>query len=108
MATSKTQNQHYQISIMKKDEVMIRKRNEELEREIRKSLEREEKMREELERTRKRLYVAEEAEERLCFQLGELEAEALNHINLCQDQIRSLTQQLSQAQKLIQSTHSIY
>ncbi|MCL7037913.1 hypothetical protein MKW94_006492 [Papaver nudicaule] len=86
--------------------IMMRQRNEELESELQKSLEREEKMRAELEKTTERLYVVEEAEERLCSQLGELEAEALDHIRLYQDQIRSLNEQLSQAQSLLQSVNS--
>ncbi|KAI3871832.1 hypothetical protein MKX03_027739 [Papaver bracteatum] len=87
------------------DEI-LRQRNEELEIELKKSLEREERMRRELEKTTQRLYVVEEAEERLCSQLGELEAEALDHVRLYQAQIRSLNEQLSQAQTLLQSINS--
>ncbi|MCL7028651.1 hypothetical protein MKW94_006828 [Papaver nudicaule] len=85
---------------------IMKQRNEELESELQKSLEREEQMRAELEKTTERLYVVEEAEERLCSQLGELEAEALDHIRLYQDQIRSLNEQLSQAQSLLKSVNS--
>ncbi|XP_026397951.1 protein RESPONSE TO LOW SULFUR 3-like [Papaver somniferum] len=85
---------------------LLRQRNEELEVELKKSLEREERMRRELEKTTQRLYVVEEAEERLCSQLGELEAEALDHVRLYQAQIRSLHEQLSQAQTLLQSVNS--
>lgn len=56
----------------------LRVRNMELERELKKSIEREERMKEELMRALTRLRVAEEAEERLCFQLGELEADSLD------------------------------
>ncbi|KAI3895580.1 hypothetical protein MKW98_025371 [Papaver atlanticum] len=87
------------------DEI-LRQRNEELEIELKKSLEREERTRRELEKTTQRLYVVEEAEERLCSQLGELEAEALDHVRLYRAQIRSLSEQLSQAQTLLQSINS--
>ncbi|ONK54753.1 uncharacterized protein A4U43_UnF11930 [Asparagus officinalis] len=55
----------------------LRRKNEELEREVRERGAREENMRRELERTRERLRTAEEAEEMLCSQLGDLEAEAV-------------------------------
>ncbi|MCL7037948.1 hypothetical protein MKW94_010613 [Papaver nudicaule] len=87
------------------DEI-LRQRNEELEMAIKKSIEREEKLRREVEKTRQRLYVAEEAEERLGCQLGELAAEASDHVRLYQDQIQSLNDQLSQAQNLLQSINS--
>ncbi|KAI3922358.1 hypothetical protein MKX01_006047 [Papaver californicum] len=88
------------------EDEILRQRNEELQIELKKSMEREEAMRRELEKTTQRLYVAEEAEERLCSQLGELEAEALDHVRLYQAQIRSLNEQLSQAQSLLQSFNS--
>ncbi|KAJ8748131.1 hypothetical protein K2173_012597 [Erythroxylum novogranatense] len=55
----------------------LRERNEELERELKESKAREEEMTMELRRAWERLRVAEEAEERLCSQLGELEAESI-------------------------------
>ncbi|MCE3217073.1 hypothetical protein HAX54_010264 [Datura stramonium] len=82
---------------------VLRKRNDELEKELKKSVEREEKMREELEKTWKRLKVAEEAEERLCSQLGELEAEALDQARAYRVRVINLMEQLSAAQKLVQS-----
>ncbi|KAL2226852.1 protein RESPONSE TO LOW SULFUR 3-like [Sesamum indicum] len=78
-----------------KGEEALRRRNEELERELKKSLEREERMREELMRASQRLRVAEEAEERLCCQLGELEAEALAHARESRARILELMEQLS-------------
>ncbi|XP_057976836.1 protein RESPONSE TO LOW SULFUR 3-like [Malania oleifera] len=77
------------------------RRNEELERELEKSREREERMREELQRTWERLRVAEDGEERLCFQLGELEAEAVDQARDHRARILSLMDQLSQAHKLL-------
>ncbi|KAH7854541.1 hypothetical protein Vadar_015087 [Vaccinium darrowii] len=82
-------------------EEALRKRNEELERELKGSMEREEKMRKELERTWERLRVAEEAEERLCSQLGELEAEAVDQARAYRARILSMMDQLSAAQKLL-------
>lgn len=84
----------------------LRKRNEELERELRKSREREERMEEELRRINQRLRVAEEAEERLCSQLAELEAEAVDQARAYHARILSLTEQLSQAQKLLHRSTS--
>ncbi|RWR80882.1 trichohyalin-like protein [Cinnamomum micranthum f. kanehirae] len=82
---------------------LLRKRNEELEKELQSSLQREEKARVDLERTKQRLRATEEAEERLCSQLGELEAEAVEQARAYHSQIRSLMEQLSQAQKLLRS-----
>ncbi|XP_059302603.1 protein RESPONSE TO LOW SULFUR 2-like [Lycium ferocissimum] len=82
---------------------VLRKRNEELEKELKKSVEREEKMKEELQKTWKRLKVAEEAEERLCSQLGELEAEGVGQARAYRARLINLMEQLSQAQKLLQS-----
>lgn len=84
---------------------VLRKRNEELERELQSSLQREVKAREDLARTKERLRATEEAEERLCSQLGDLEAEALEQASAYRAQIRSLTEQLSHAQRLLQSAN---
>ncbi|KAK7317052.1 hypothetical protein RJT34_00965 [Clitoria ternatea] len=79
----------------------LKKRNEELEKELRESKEREEQMRRELQRAWERLRVAEEAEERLCSQLGELEAEAVSQARDSHARIASLMNQLSRAQNLL-------
>lgn len=84
----------------------LRKRNDELEMELRKGREREEKMVEELRRVNERLRVAEEAEESLSSQLGELEAEAVEQARGYHARILSLTEQLSQAQKLLRRAAS--
>ncbi|GAA0174811.1 hypothetical protein LIER_41789 [Lithospermum erythrorhizon] len=81
---------------------VLRRRNEELERELKRSHEREEKMSKELEKTRTRLRVVEDAEERLCLQLGELEAEAVDQARTYRAHIVALMQQLGAAQKLLQ------
>ncbi|KAF3678313.1 protein RESPONSE TO LOW SULFUR 3 [Capsicum chacoense] len=85
----------------------LRRKNEELEKELKKSIEREEKMREELNKTSERLRVAEEAEERLCCQLGEFEAEAVDQARTYRIRIHTLMDQLSLAQKLLQSASVI-
>ena len=82
----------------------LKKRNEELERELRQSKEREEQMRRELQSAWKRLRVAEEAEERLCSQLGDLEAEAVHQARDYHARIVSLMNQLSQAQNLLKAS----
>ncbi|KAK6926135.1 hypothetical protein RJ641_007854 [Dillenia turbinata] len=80
----------------------LKKRNEELGRELKESLEREIRVREELEKTSRRLQVVEEAEERLCFQLGELEAEAVDQAREYHAKSLALLDQLSQANQLLQ------
>ncbi|KAG9158065.1 hypothetical protein Leryth_000229 [Lithospermum erythrorhizon] len=84
------------------NEDMLRQRNEELERELKQSHEREEKVRQELEIALERLRVAEDAEERLCSQLGDLEAEAVDQAHTYRVHIVSLMHQLAAAQKLLQ------
>lgn len=84
-------------------EGMLKKRNEELERELKKSQEREEMMKQELRATFHRLRVAEEAEENLCSQLGELEAEAVEQARNYRMRMTALMEQLSLAQNLLQS-----
>lgn len=82
----------------------LKKRNEELEKALRESKEREEKMKRELQSAWERLRVAEEAEERLCSQLGELEAESVYQARDYHAQIVSLMDQLSRAQSLLLKT----
>ncbi|KAL2527590.1 response to low sulfur 2 [Abeliophyllum distichum] len=83
---------------------VLKKRNEELEKELKRSLEREDKMKKELERAWERLRVAEEAEERLCSQLGELEAEAVDQARAYRVRTMSLMEQLHSAHKLLEET----
>ncbi|PON60360.1 hypothetical protein PanWU01x14_153460 [Parasponia andersonii] len=85
------------------EDQILKKRNEELEQELRRSQEREEEMKTELVKAWRRLRVAEEAEERLCSQLGELEAEAVNEARSYNARIISLMDQLSRAQQLLQA-----
>ncbi|KAF5190641.1 hypothetical protein FRX31_019772 [Thalictrum thalictroides] len=58
-------------------------------------------MRQELNKTTQKLRLVEDAEERLCSQLGDLEAEAVDQARLYHAQVTSLMQRLSQAQKLL-------
>ncbi|KAL3651233.1 hypothetical protein CASFOL_004235 [Castilleja foliolosa] len=84
---------------------LLQRRNEELEMELRKSLEREERMKQELLWAVERLRVAEEAEERLCSQLGELETEAFEHATEYKAHVMVLMEQLSLAQRLLEETN---
>ncbi|XP_049395308.1 protein RESPONSE TO LOW SULFUR 3-like [Solanum stenotomum] len=105
IAVPSTQTKPYhrrEISAVPESEV-LRRRNDELEKELKKSFEREEKMREELQKTWERLRVAEEAEERLCSQLGEFEAEAVDQARAYRTRVMNLMDQLSLAQKLLES-----
>ncbi|KAK9145946.1 hypothetical protein Sjap_005849 [Stephania japonica] len=86
----------------------LQRRNRELEMELRKSAEREEMLRGELRRAAERVALLEDAEERLCSQLGEFEAEAVDQARLYYAQIVSLKDQLSQAQhKLLKSSKKL-
>lgn len=100
VSSAYTKQQH-RVAAVSDDAEVLKKRNEELEKELKRSLEREEKMKQELQRTYERLRVAEEAEERLCSQLGELEAEALNQARDYRTRTMSLMEQLYSAQKLL-------
>ncbi|KAK1325345.1 hypothetical protein QJS10_CPA01g00481 [Acorus calamus] len=77
---------------------LVLRRNEELERELRESQRREERLAEELRRVRERLRAAEEAEERLCFELGELEAESLCQARDYHRRFADLAEQLARVQ----------
>ncbi|KAL0452347.1 UNVERIFIED_CONTAM: protein RESPONSE TO LOW SULFUR 3 [Sesamum latifolium] len=87
-------------------EAVLRRRNEELERELKESLEREDRMKEELRSVWGRVRVAEEAEERLCWQLGELEAEAVNEAREYRARVMELMEQLSDAHRLLRESSS--
>ncbi|KAJ9173884.1 hypothetical protein P3X46_016976 [Hevea brasiliensis] len=89
------------VAKQEQQQQQLEKRNEELERALKESKEREDQMREDLRRAWERLRVAEEAEERLCLQLGELEAEGVNQARAYNARILSLMDQLSQALNLL-------
>lgn len=78
----------------------LMKKNEELEREVSKEKAREKRMKEELERTRVRLKMVKEAEERLCSELRDLEAEAFAQPRDYQLRIKYLTNQLTLDRKI--------
>uniref|UniRef100_A0A7N0RD63 Uncharacterized protein n=1 Tax=Kalanchoe fedtschenkoi TaxID=63787 RepID=A0A7N0RD63_KALFE len=83
------------------DAAEMRRMNAELIEELKRSEEREARARQELGLVWERLRVAEEAEERLCTQLGELEAETVEQARAYHARVVSLAEQLAQAQKLI-------
>ncbi|KAM3296001.1 hypothetical protein ACQJBY_038365 [Aegilops geniculata] len=70
--------------------VLLRRRNAELEREVA-------MLRAELEAARLRAEAAEEAEERLCAQLGEAECEALELAREYQGHVQELARELAAA-----------
>jgi uncharacterized protein (DUF3084 family) len=82
----------------------IRRRNAEHERAVAEAAAREERLRRELEAALARLAVVEEAEERLCVQLGELEAEAVMQAVEYQEQVRALSERLAFANGTIGSS----
>ncbi|XP_073012172.1 protein RESPONSE TO LOW SULFUR 2-like [Typha latifolia] len=79
----------------------LRRRNEELEKEVREATAREQATRAELEKTRERLRVVEEAEERLCAQLGDLEAEAVVQAREFRIQVKALAEELARARSML-------
>lgn len=82
----------------------IKRRNAELERAVAEAAAREERLRRELEAALRRLAVAEEAEERLCVQLGELEAEAVAQAIEYQERVRALSDRLTFADGVLRSS----
>ncbi|KAB8113275.1 hypothetical protein EE612_052192 [Oryza sativa] len=84
------------------EEVM--RRNAELEAAAAEAAAREERLRRELEAALAALAVAEEAEERLCVQLGELEAEAMAQAVEYQQQVRELSDRLAFADGVLRSS----
>ncbi|CAA0831282.1 response to low sulfur 2 [Striga hermonthica] len=84
----------------------LRRRNKELEREVKMGMEREDRMKEELRKVWRRVAVAEEAEERLSSQLGEAEAEAVNQAREYRARVMDLMRQLSHAHGLLHQQSS--
>ncbi|CAN6298830.1 unnamed protein product [Urochloa humidicola] len=82
----------------------MRRRNAELERAVAEAAAREERLQRQLEAALARLAVAEEAEERLCVQLGELEAEAVMQAVEYQDRVRALSERLAFADGVLRSS----
>jgi hypothetical protein len=82
----------------------IRRRNAELERAVAEAAAREERLRRELEAALARLAVAEEAEERLCVQLGELEAEAVTQAVEYREHVRALSERLAFADGVLRNS----
>ena len=70
-------------------------KSSELEKAVAAAEAREERLRRELEAALARVAVAEEAEERLCVQLGELEAEAMAQAIEYQQHVRALSERLA-------------
>ncbi|KAG6512207.1 protein RESPONSE TO LOW SULFUR 4-like [Zingiber officinale] len=81
----------------------LRRRNVELERAAMESRHKEVVLGRELEWTRERLRVAEEAEERLCGEIGELEAEAVVQAREYRRRIEALSHRLGSALDLLAS-----
>jgi len=87
----------------KKEEEMreLRLTNKRLLQQLEESRRQQAEMWAELEETRVRLLTVREAEERLCSQLGEFEAESVEQARAYNQEIISLTQRLKQAERLL-------
>ncbi|PKA60682.1 hypothetical protein AXF42_Ash006316 [Apostasia shenzhenica] len=85
----------------------LRRRNLELEEQVREGRRKEEEMRRELDRTKERLRAAEEAEERICSELGELEAEAMAQAKKYNRRIKALSDCLAEAHKIISGADAV-
>nr|ABK22136.1 unknown [Picea sitchensis]ABK24318.1 unknown [Picea sitchensis] len=79
----------------------LRLKNKRLLQQLEESRKQEAELRAELEETRIRLHQAREAEERLCTQLGELEAESVEQARAYHQKITSLTQRLKHVEHLL-------
>ncbi|KAK4489809.1 hypothetical protein RD792_000453 [Penstemon davidsonii] len=86
--------------------IILHKRNEDFEKELKSSLEREERTKQELLKTWKRLRVAEEGTERLICQINEFEAETIVRVREYKSHVALLTKQISLALKLHQENLS--
>ncbi|KAJ3690295.1 hypothetical protein LUZ61_019459 [Rhynchospora tenuis] len=96
------------IQLQRKREMEeLKRRNAQLEEQLRDFKEREAVLRTELERTRMRLHFVEEAEERLCCQMGELEAEAVAQARMYHLHVKELSDQLTAALGLLRSANSV-
>ncbi|KAM0945598.1 putative protein response to low sulfur [Dioscorea sansibarensis] len=84
----------------------LRRRNAELEREVKEGREREGRLARDLKRVLEKLQRAEEAEERLCAQLGELEAESMAQARSYHRRIEELGDRLAKAQRMPDSSSS--
>lgn len=82
----------------------LKRWNEELEEEVRRSKEREQILRRQLQSVWERIRVAEDAEERLCSQLADLEADSLQQARHYHARILSLMDQLSLDRSLLNSS----
>ncbi|KAF6983754.1 hypothetical protein CFC21_001876 [Triticum aestivum] len=79
-------------------------KSSELARAVAEAEAREERLQRELEAALARVAVAEEAEERLCVQLGELEAEAMTQAMEYQQHVRALSERLALMDGLLRSS----
>eukprot|EP01018_Ginkgo_biloba_P026359 Gb_25232 [translate_table: standard] len=79
----------------------VRARNMQLEQQLKESQRHENELRAQLEEMRIRLSTVEEAEERLCSQLGDLEAEAVEQAQSYSREINSLKQRLTEMENLL-------
>ncbi|XP_062200844.1 protein RESPONSE TO LOW SULFUR 3-like [Phragmites australis] len=92
------------VAMDAKEAEEMARRNAELEREVAEATAREDRLRRELEAALARLAVAEEAEERLCVDLGELEAEALAQAVEYQEHVRALSERLAFADGVLRAS----
>jgi len=80
-------------------------KNKRLLQQLEESRRQEAELRAEVEETRIRLLTVREAEERLCSQLGEFEAESVERAQAYNQEIISLTHRLNQAERLLSAAN---
>ncbi|GLJ07151.1 hypothetical protein SUGI_0059720 [Cryptomeria japonica] len=89
------------VEIEKVEIEALKCENMKLQRQVEESQRYEAKLMADLEKVRMKLFKSEEAEERLCSQLGDLEAESVLQAQDYNHHINSLKQQLAQMQHLL-------
>ncbi|GLJ07145.1 hypothetical protein SUGI_0059630 [Cryptomeria japonica] len=93
-------DEHEEIEIEKVEKEALRCENMKLQRQVEESQRYEAELMVDLEKVRMKLFKSEEAEEWLCSQLGQVEAESVIQAQDYNHQIISLKEQLAQMQAL--------
>eukprot|EP01018_Ginkgo_biloba_P026358 Gb_25233 [translate_table: standard] len=98
---NKSNGKHTTVDVEGLEIDQLKSHNWQLEQQLKESQRREKELRAQLEEMRIRLSTAEEAEERLCSQLGDMEAEAVEEAQSYNREFNSLQQRLREMENLL-------